>query len=110
MAQLREEFLALAALEPRLLKLLARVETIRREDEHSRPHYFCANVHWYGTAGNWLHSIREDMINAVGWEASHTKLRTSKAYDCACDYLYSLLPHCRNCGELGIPYDARLSQ
>ena len=57
---------------------------------------FCANAVWYGESG-----LKHRLCQLVGWEADKAMLRTSQAYDKACDEVYNSLPDCRNCWCFG---------
>jgi hypothetical protein len=52
---------------------------------------FCANDIWYD-------EIKPVLVKLVGWSARNPALRTTEAYDVAYQYLYNLLPDCRDCG------------
>lgn len=87
-----KDFCRLAAIEPRLIDLAARVGAIR--DDQATP-WFCANDIWY-------RQYKPSVERLAGHyaETLHPRLRTSEAYDIVYDALYELLPHCRNCGCL----------
>ncbi len=63
--------------------------------------YFCANEIWYGYEDP-KQGFKERLCRLVGWEAHSPRLRTTGAYDLAYDYLYELLPDCRDCGCLWV--------
>jgi hypothetical protein len=89
-------FNSLCSLEPRLSDLETHIKAIR-DDGNSRS--FCAIHLWIGCAGCHVcdGGLKQELIRLVGWEAQDPNLRTEAAYDFAYDYLYSLLPPCRNC-------------
>jgi hypothetical protein len=118
--QAKDAFMKIAALEPRLLPILAEIETVRRQSKGKTR--ICANEHWYGVGG-----FKARMHVLVGWGRGK-KLRkpkkpdlkgaplplswftkaqplppgplyTCEAYAAVYKYLYSRLPDCRNCGE-----------
>lgn len=96
LAAVLPSFESVCALEPRLLELEAKIKAIK--DDGQTPS-FCANHRWIGCAGCDVCNggIKQELLQLVGWGAKNRKLRTSDAYDVAYDYLYSLLPPCRNC-------------
>ncbi len=92
-AQHRREFKALAALEPRLDRLLKDAKAVKDTGGPS----FCANAHWYGRDG--CSGLRAQLIALVGWERRQgpPELQTPRAYDTALWMIYEVLPPCRNC-------------
>jgi|SRR5215208_1693002 len=63
------------------------------------PHWqagFCANDIWYGYPDTRF-SFRARVGAYAGWFAERPELRSPEAYDIAYDYLYALLPDCRDC-------------
>lgn len=90
----------MAKQEPRLQRLLDRVDYIRAADKHFRPERFCANAQWYGYGGveQQRDSLRSGVCELVGWDAALPELRSEDAYDVAYRYLSERLPDCRNCG------------
>jgi hypothetical protein len=86
-----------------LKRVEPRLEVLEREikavvDKDGTP-YFCANEIWYGYEDP-KQGFKERLCRLVGWEAHNPRLRTTGAYDLAYDYLYGLLPDCRDCGCL----------
>jgi hypothetical protein len=89
-------FNSLCALEPLLSDLESHIKAIRdRGDSPS----FCANHRWYGCVGCNVceGGLKQELVRLVGWRARHSDMRTEAAYDAAYEYLYQLLPPCRNC-------------
>ena len=88
-------FSKLCSLEARLLELETRAKSIK-DDPEAR---FCANHRWYGCAGCAVCNggLKQELVHLVGWEAENPALRSEAAYDVAYEYLYRLLPPCRNC-------------
>jgi hypothetical protein len=88
-------FLILTDLEPRLLRLLADIKTVRAE-ARGRKHS-CANRHWYG-------GFKKRLCALVGFDArgAEPALRGSDAYDTAYRYLCDCLPNCRGCWCAGV--------
>ncbi len=86
----------LKRVEPRLQVLEREIKAI--VDKNGSP-YFCANETWYGYQDP-QQGFKERLCRLVGWEAENPRLRTAGAYDVAYDYLYELLPDCRDCGCL----------
>jgi hypothetical protein len=87
-------FMAMCAIEPKLAMLAVRTTQIAHETYRDRS--FCANTHWHGLVGQ--PSLKAEMRSLVGHFAAQPELRTSQHYDVACEYLYGLLPDCRQCG------------
>jgi hypothetical protein len=56
---------------------------------------FCANAHWYGYSEG--PSYRDRVKELAGWLGEMLVLRSEAAYDLAYEYLYELLPGCRDC-------------
>lgn len=83
----------LVGLEPRLAVLEAELASIARE--HGEDPNWCANEVWYGYGTR--KSYRDGMSALAGWSAERPALRTRAAYDLAYEYLYELLPGCREC-------------
>ena len=134
----KKAFMALAALEPKLLALAADIEAARRASRGKTR--VCANTLWYGNAFN--DGFKDRLCSLVGRvrglrpkpasrgeridPEQHCRsladilrdpdrlpkgppaLTTCEAYDVAYDYLYSLLPDCRNCGCPGIEREAQV--
>lgn len=84
---------ALCQLEPRLLELEKRCRSYKRK----RGEPFCANAVWYGHGKHT--GIKPVLVQLVGWGAKSAPapLPTEEAYDLAYEYLYALLPDCRDC-------------
>jgi hypothetical protein len=78
----------IVSIEPRLSELLREVQAVK--DPGGK--YFCANDHWYPLGG-----FKSRLSRLVGWHAENPALRTCEAYDIAYDFLYELLPNCREC-------------
>ena len=85
----RADFLKLMEQEPALLELMKRVRALRRAARGRTD--VCANRLWY-------EHIKPPLTRLVGWSAVNESLRTHGAYDTAYQYLYELMPECRNCG------------
>jgi len=92
----RLTFSRLCAIEPRLAELEEALKAIR--DDSDLPS-FCANHRWMGCTGcaTCGGGLKQKLTQLVGWQAAMPELRNENAYDVASDYLYSLLPPCRNC-------------
>lgn len=82
-------------LEPGMEQLYQQAESIR--DDERRPR-FCANKIWY-------RHFKPLVVWRVGRQASIPALKSSLAYDIACDKIYNALPNCRNCSCLGMGND-----
>lgn len=76
--------------EPRLKTLASDVRAYAKANA-SDPH-FCANRFW-------VQDLKPRIMSLVGWEAKtkNPELRSSEAYDAVSDYLFNLLPDCRDC-------------
>ena len=77
--------------EPRLLELLNEASAVKGKEK-----YFCANRLWHK-------DFKPRMEQMVGMHLAKNApaiMRTSKAYDCAYDTLYSVLPDCKHPGEI----------
>ena len=86
----RQEFLAYAEYEPRLLKLEERIKAHSAENASRRRRY-CANNAWTGRDG-----FKLEMMLLAGWKSNVPELNNSAAYDTVYHYLYNLLPDCRH--------------
>jgi hypothetical protein len=85
----------LIKLEPRLLALAKEAAAYKKNAQGKE--YVCANDRWYGN-GQWRDKgIKERLVLLVGWLAERPELKTMEAYDVAYEYIYNLLPTCRNC-------------
>jgi hypothetical protein len=79
-------FAELAREEPRLAALAHDIRAVK--DTGGR--WFCAADHWY-------HDFKPRLMRLVGWGAEQPELRSCEAYDTAYDFLFDLLPDCREC-------------
>jgi hypothetical protein len=79
-------------IEPRLAAAEHDIKAVGRK--RGKP--FCANAIWYGYLDP-AFSFKERVNCYAGWEAKKPELRSPEAYDIAYDYLYALLPGCRDC-------------
>ncbi|MER3501173.1 MAG: hypothetical protein C4295_06790 [Candidatus Fervidibacterota bacterium] len=98
----------LVAIEPALRSLeeearaYAKVDALKRQllryapllppEVHRWAEHTCANYLWYRRGG-----LKERLSDLVGYGARNPALRSEEAYNVAYDYLYALLPNCRNC-------------
>lgn len=98
----------LAAMEPRLLVLLAEIKSLHRLPSTAP---FCANDHWYGYAGLHKRSFKQRLSALVGWHRvsqmvtdsrAESILSSEAAYDLVYQRLYNALPNCRDCGCMGV--------
>jgi hypothetical protein len=128
--QLKNEFMALAKLEPRLLPLLADIKKAKRASRGKNR--VCAISLWIGNGGDY--SFKDRLCELVGWgrgkshkpskkKVDRSKLDfsisdidfdkplpplppgplyTSEAYDVAYGYLYCHLPDCKRCMCFGV--------
>lgn len=88
----------LVKIEPALLDLAKEAMAYKKASRGKD--YVCANDRWYGQ-GEWNgRGLREQIISLVGWLSENPELKTTEAYDFAYQYIYCLLPDCRNCGCL----------
>lgn len=92
------QFARLKEIDPRLGRL---EEKIQRHSERNQgtPKY-CANAFWYGyphveAAFPSFKGFKSDFIRLVGFSAEDRRLATSEAYSMAYDFLYGLLPNCK---------------
>ncbi len=92
LAELAAEARAYAAVD-RAKRQLLRYETPLPAEVWRWAAYECANHLWYRPFG-----LKARLTELVGWAAQKPELRTQDAYDLAYEYLYRLLPDCRNCG------------
>ncbi len=74
--------------EPRLLALEQEIEHLK-----ANPPHWCANHVWYQDFENRFNAL-------VGWYAWNPALRNELAYNVAFEYLYRLMPPCRDCACL----------
>ena len=77
-------------IEPRLGELEAELKAIRDNEEDES---FCANRIWYAPGGP-----KSRLINLVGIQAQKVELEGTYLYEEVYDYLYHMLPDCRECG------------
>lgn len=88
-------------IEPRLEQLAEEARAYKQATRYKRKNV-CANDRWYGY-GPWRgRGLRPMLVQLVGWCSPTPELQTREAYDVAYQYIYSLLPDCRNCRCLAL--------
>ena len=97
----RKRFLEYAKYDKRLLDLEKQIKKHTKESKNRRKDdVYCANAVWYGYYGNT--GYKREMCGLVGHSSKTEQLKNSNAYDVVYDYLYNLLPDCKNCNCLCI--------
>ena len=63
---------------------------LRAEKDDKTKNWYCANRVWYP-------NYKPTVVKLVGWYSENLKLKDEKTYENVYEYLYNLLPDCRNC-------------
>jgi hypothetical protein len=92
----KKSFQRLTEIEPKLLRLEASIKSYTLENKSRKD--FCANAAWYGCVGYIDAGFRNELerLFSLGTFNNDPMIESWKSYDIAFNYLYYLLPDCKN--------------